>query len=98
MSTMIANILSPAQTGDPIDPERDLIAAIFRQALVDLKPSADPYAHASALRWWRGQGGALQWWCDLLGLDWCQVQRAVAQRYPEVWAPRQLELHLKEAS
>jgi hypothetical protein len=98
LATTIAN-LQPTDAPPPaLDAEFHLIQAIFRQAMVDLHPAADPYAHASALRWWRNHGGELQWWCDMLGLDWRQVQHAVAQRYPEIPAPRQLELQLEDAS
>jgi hypothetical protein len=82
----------------PLDAEHDLIAAIFRQALTDLKPSADPVAHAAAVRWWRNERGELQWWCALLGLDMAQVQRRIVQRYPAVLAPRPMELQLEVAS
>jgi hypothetical protein len=91
----IPNPRTPCPPSAPLDAERDLIAGIFRQALTDLKATADPYAHASAIRWWRNHGGELQWWCDMLDLDLAQVQRAVAQRYPQVLAPRQLELQLE---
>jgi hypothetical protein len=75
-----------------------LIAAIFRQALTDLTSAAEPYAQGSAVRFWRNAGGSLAWWCEALGLDLAQVQAQVRARYPEVWAPRQLELQLEEAS
>jgi hypothetical protein len=94
----IPYVPSPAQTPALPDAEVNLIAAIFRQALTDLKPTADPYAHAAAVRWWRNQGGELQWFCDALGLDMAQVQRQIRARYPEVWAPRQLEMDLGVAS
>jgi hypothetical protein len=79
------------QTISPLEPEVTLIHAIFRQAMADLKPYAEPYAHASALRFWRGDAGDLAWFCDVLSLDMPRVQRHVAQRYPEVLAPRQLQ-------
>jgi hypothetical protein len=94
----VPNLSTVCPPPAPPDAEHDLIAAIFRQALVDLRPTADPYAHASAIRWWRNEHGELQWWCTLLDLDMQQVQRRIAQRYPAVWAPRQLELALPEAS
>jgi hypothetical protein len=77
------------------DAEYALIASIFHQALLDLKPTAEPYAHAASVRWWQNRGGELQWWCTLAGLDMQHVQRAVARRYPELLAPRQLELELE---
>jgi hypothetical protein len=81
-----------------LDAEVNLIAALFRQALVDLRPGTDPSAHAAAVRWWQNRGRELQWWCTLTGLDMPHVQRAVARRYPEILAPRQLELELEVAS
>jgi hypothetical protein len=95
---MISNMRYDAHHPYPPDAEHDLIHAIFRQALVDLKPSADPYAHAAAIRFWRGDAGDLAWFCEALGLDLAQVQAHIRRRYPEVWAPRQLELALPEAS
>ena len=82
----------------PLDAEHDLIAAIFRQALVDLRPTTEPSAHASAMRWWRNQGGDLAWFCEALGLDTAQVQRQIRARYPEVLRPTQLEMDLGVAS
>ena len=90
----IPNVTTRRPADTPYDAEHDLIAGVFRQALADLNPTAEPAAHAAAVRWWQNRGGELQWWCVLAGLDMHHVQRAVAQRYPEVWAPRQLELHL----
>jgi hypothetical protein len=49
----------------------------------------------SAVRGWRGEAGSLQWWCDAAGLDMAQVQQRIAQRYPEVLAPTQLQLRLE---
>jgi hypothetical protein len=85
----------PTSASAPLDAEHDLIAAIFRQALVDLRPSAEPSAHASAIRFWRGGGGDLAWFCEVLGVDMTQTQRCIAARYPDVFAPRQLELALE---
>jgi len=79
------------------DAALDLARAVLAQALTDLKPSADPYVRASALRFWRNERGSLAWWCGLLDLDVQQVQAHVARRYPEVLAPRQLELDLEVA-
>jgi hypothetical protein len=73
-----------------------LIAAILRRALLDLKPTADPAHQATARRFWQNERGELAWWCDVLGLDLAQVQQRIGERYPQVWAPRQLELALEE--
>jgi hypothetical protein len=94
----IPNVTTLRPAPAPLDAERDLIAAIFRQALTDLKPAADQYARAAARRFWRNEQNDLAWFCEALGLDLAQVQRAVARRYPEVRAPRQLEMDLGVAS
>jgi len=97
-SMTIANTPTPLPPPAPPDPERDLIAAIFRQALADLRPSAAPVAHATAMRFWRRERGDLAWWCELLDLDTQQVQRRIAQRYPEIVRPTQLEMDLEVPS
>jgi hypothetical protein len=94
----IANISTTCAPPTLLHAEHDLIAAIFRQAMIDLRATADLYAQASARRFWRGDAGDLAWWCTLAGLDMQQVQRRVLLRYPEVLAPRQLELALEVAS
>jgi hypothetical protein len=98
MSPIIANIPSDAHASPHNEPERELLCAVLKQAAKDLR-DADAFVQSSAIRFWRGAGGGdLAWLCAALGLDMAQVQRAVARRYPEVWAPRQLELALEEAS
>jgi hypothetical protein len=79
----------------PCDPERTLLCVVLTQAVKDLR-SPDSFVQASARRFFRG-GDDLAQLCDLLGLDWRQVQRCVLQRFPQV-LPRQLELALPEAS
>jgi len=89
---------APTSRPSPTEAEHDLIVAIFLQALKDLKSATDPYAQASARRFWRGDAGDLLWFCEALGLDMAHVQAQIRRRYPEAWAPRQLELALPEAS
>jgi hypothetical protein len=50
------------------------------------------------MRFWRGERGDLAWWCELLDLDTQQVQRRIAQRYPEIVCPTQLEMDLEVPS
>jgi hypothetical protein len=94
---MIANIPSDAHASPHNDPERQLLCAVLAQAVKDLR-SDDPYVHASARRFWLGDAGDLAWFCEQLGLDMAQVQASVRRLYPQVWAPRQLELALGVAS
>jgi hypothetical protein len=99
MTSTIANRSTACPPPAPLDAEFHLIARIFHQALLDLNAhTTDPYAHAASVRWWQNRGGELQWWCTLAGLDMQQVQAQIARRYPEVWAPRQLELRLEVTS
>ena len=80
----------------PADPELDLLAAIVRQALTDLKPTAHDEHRVEAARFWRGDEGTLAWFCTLLGLDAAQMQAHVRARYPEVLVPAlQLALTLE---
>jgi len=86
------------QPASPLEPELALLARIFTQALRDVR-DPDPAVQAAAIRWWReGSGGDLAHLCEMLGLDLKQVQAYVARRYPEILAPRQLELELEVAS
>jgi hypothetical protein len=80
------------------EPERELLCAVLAQAAKDLRDT-DAFVQSSAIRFWRGTGaGDLAWFCEALGLDMAQVQRQIRARYPEVLAPRQLELELEVAS
>ena len=97
MSTMIANMPADAHASHHNEPERQLLCAVLAQAAKDLR-SPDPYVQASARRFWRGAHPDLAWLCEQLGLDMAQVQRQIRARYPEVWAPRQLEMNLEVAS
>jgi len=97
MSPMIANSPADAHASPPTTPERQLLCAVLAQAVKDLR-SPDPYVSASARRFWLSEHQDLAWLCEQLGLDMAQVRAQIRRRYPEVWAPRQLELQLKEAS
>ena len=97
MTSTIANMPSDAHASPHNDPERQLLCAVLAQAVKDLR-SDDPYVHASARRFWLGEHQDLAWVCEQLGLDMARVQRQMRRRYPEVWAPRQLELPLEVAS
>ena len=95
----LANLPTADLPTAPADPEVDLLVAVIRQALVDLRPTAHHEHRAAAARFWRGDDGTLAWFCELLGVDAQQVQRRIAARYPQVQeAPQQLELELEVAS
>ena len=95
----LANLPTADLPTAPADPEVDLLVAVIRQALVDLRPTAHHEHRAAAARFWRGDDGTLAWFCELLGVDAPAVQRRIAQRYPVVLVPApQLALALEEAS
>ena len=61
------------------------VMAILIQAVSDLRPGADPFEHAASLRFFTNTDRHFEYLCGLVDVDHAVLQRALQQRYPELF-------------
>jgi hypothetical protein len=90
----------PAEVYSGICGYEGLAAAVVKQAAADLR-SVCPHDQASARRFFRNQGGGLEFWCSLIGLDPETVARLAlgeGVRVAEIIAIEKRESHGDDTS
>ena len=68
-------------------PEYALVAAILRQAIVDLRATAPEVEQARSVQLFTNADGHLETLCSLVDLDHESIQHAVQRQYPQWFSP-----------